>query len=240
LLEGNTDVKSEVTSNGTYYFRLENAVAASSGTMNLYGVSVRLRVYFDVSVEFMDFWGTPQANLTIPSAEGNVALGSVVVSGIPSGASIQRAVLMVKASIIEANEGNFEQLGAASASTVVVVADNAEFTGKLSGISIMTSNDPRLGQLYVEVISCSYRQGGAFFVGDVDVSSIVAGDGTYYLRFENIKARFDGLILYEVQFGVRVYYQQPSTSGAAVAVNADGSLSINLCPKNRVPVNLVI
>jgi hypothetical protein len=70
LLEGNADVKSEVTGNGTYYFRLENAVAVSSGAMNLYGVSVRLRVYFDVPVEFMDFWGTSQANLTIPSTEG--------------------------------------------------------------------------------------------------------------------------------------------------------------------------
>jgi hypothetical protein len=143
----------------------------------------------------MDFWsdiveelqltGTLQTNLALTGAD-------VVISGIPEGAAIQRAVAMFMCRAIENTNASANKLDGAQNIEVNfnggAYVDAVNLAGNLFGVAGST------------------REMGTVIIGDVDVKTTVTGDGTCSFRIDNAKAAYDYLNFNDYQVGIRVYF----------------------------------
>ena len=146
----------------------------------------------------MDFWQRGGTSTVINQAAATVAWGDIEIEDIPTGATVVRAIAMIKFRTIEntnAIANNLDGSTVAGASQVLQVQkaagtwrDAIRFNG---------------GQLRVPA---STLLGGDVIFGEVDISIEVVGNGTYSGRWLLAKAAYDSLEFRDDPMGIRLWY----------------------------------
>jgi len=142
----------------------------------------------------MDFWSDVDDEIDLPAVAAPISFPSVVVSGVPSGATLDRVAAMVKVRAIEnTNAGGTNaiagaqvmqvQKGAGAWATAINLADNQW------------------------LVAASTRESGDVLIGDNDVKATVDGDGTYNFRLPAALVDRASLRLNDVLVGLRFFFK---------------------------------
>jgi len=142
----------------------------------------------------MEFWSDVDDEIDLPAVAAPTAFPSVVVSGVPSDAKLERVVAMVKVRAIEnTNAGGTNaiagaqvfqvQKGAGAWATAINLADNQW------------------------LVAASTRESGDVLIGDNDVKATVDGDGTYNFRLPAALVDWASLRLNDVLVGLRFFFK---------------------------------
>jgi hypothetical protein len=146
----------------------------------------------------MDFWGDVVEEVAVTGSQSTPAItgGDVVVADLPSGATIVRAIVMMKFRMIENTyAGGVNKLDAASALPMQV--DDSGDTGWLTCIDFVDD---------AFAMAASTREGGDIIIGDIDVAARVDGNDTYDFQWLNAKADQNNIQFNDVQMGIRIWY----------------------------------
>ncbi len=157
-----------------------------------------LRKLYDinsVAVESFTFWSAYEDLITITGAAQDLALPSVVVAGIPAGATITRVIAMLKYRIVENTNAAINKISTAGPVTPAVQVKETAGGAFTDAITIIDD--------MIQVAATS-RDGGDVLVGNIDVSAEVDGNATYDFQLDDILADGANLLLRDVQVGLRV------------------------------------
>lgn len=144
------------------------------------------------------YWSLVQVSLTITNSAQDLALPDIPVTGIPSGVTVKRAILMFKFGIAQDTSGSVNKLDDnAGANTPAIQIRTDTPSAYTDGITIVdnTLNLAALG-----------RRGGDVWIGTIDLSSLVTGNDIYNTLFDDAKADGSNLLLYDIQVGLAVWY----------------------------------
>jgi hypothetical protein len=152
---------------------------------------------------FIDFWSSPEDNLTVTNSAADITFPNIVISGLPSGLTIQRIVLILSIRAIFDTSGSDNYIDAASKTLRIKKSTGTWGTDDIVAITFAQNS------LYCVADS---KESGPVLIGDTDLSSVVDGDATYNVM-SNETERGDAIVvagadleLYDIQVGLRVFY----------------------------------
>ena len=151
----------------------------------------------------VDFWGSPADKITIAAAAGDLTFPDIVVSGLPTGFAVQRAVLILTVRAINNTSAADNYIDAANKTLRIKPAVGAWGTDDIVAITFANQS------LYCKA---NQKEPGPVIIGSADLTSVVNANGTYNImsnqtdRGDAISALADNLELYDVQVGLRVFY----------------------------------
>lgn len=160
--------------------KTERAVKASEAVKN--------RGIFSI-----DFWSSPQEEVSVPAAAADQALPDVTVAGLPAGVTIVRVVALFKWRALENTNVAANKLNGAQDIQVRTDAPGAW----ADAINLL---DDMFG------IAASTREGGDVIIGALDIKATVTGDDTYNFQWDEAVADVAALNFNDVQTGLRIYY----------------------------------
>jgi hypothetical protein len=146
-----------------------------------------------------DFWGDyHSAEVEITTTAGAKAFdaGCQITPDIPSGATIQRAVVMMKFRYVRDSSGSDNAIDTAGATPAVQIE-------KVSGGSWTDAIT-----IVADMLTCAGngKEAGDVWVGDMDVKAQVADGAASEFRLDDIKADGNNLYIGEIQFGIRIWF----------------------------------
>lgn len=148
-------------------------------------------------VTHMDFWSDNVAQVALTTtATADYALNSLVIAGIPNGATIVRVVALLKIAVIRDTSASNNAVNGAAA--LQVDADVA-YGSLVVAIDIADNS-------WAVLVANGTDRGGDIMIGDNDVKTEITGNGTFYARLENIRCDGNNLNLEDVAWGVRIYF----------------------------------
>jgi len=145
-------------------------------------------------VSSMDFWGDIIEELQLTNvAQANLALGgNVVIAGIPTGATVNRAVVMFMCRAIENTNVAANKLNGVQ--NIQVNFDAGAFVN-----AINLADD-------LFAVALSTREMGTVLIGDNDVSATVTGNGTCTFQIDSAQADVANLNFNDYQVGVKIFF----------------------------------
>ena len=147
----------------------------------------------------MDFWSNPQEEISIPAVAGTLALPSVTVGDLPAGATVVRAIAMVKFRVIENTNVAANKLnGATVAATSQVIQVRSDAPGVWR--DAINFVDDQFG------VAASTREGGDALVGSIDIAIEVTANDIYEFRYLLALADVAALNLNDCSCGLRVWF----------------------------------
>ena len=149
-----------------------------------------------------NFWSDPLEEVQIDGTGVTVTLPGVTLDGIPSGASILRAIAMFKFRMVENTNAAANKLNGGTmpgTSQVMQVRDGTPGTW----INAINFADNLFG------LEGQTRESGDVCIGSMDISDIVDGNGNYEFRWLLGRADSDFINFNDVQMGIRVWYTAP-------------------------------
>jgi len=155
---------------------------------------------FDRHLTPLDFWGDPIGLVTITGSSSDVNLPDVIVPVLPTGATIWKVQLIGYISAVRDNSASDNAINGVAAIRI------KKSTGAWGTDDIVALDIPD-NFLAVDV-STSADRGGAPLIGNLNndnLSGEVDEAATYNLRFEDIAADGNNLLLLDVQVGLRVW-----------------------------------
>jgi len=139
------------------------------------------------------FWSDSDDVIDLPAVAAPITLPSVVVSGLPSGMTLERVDVILKVRAIEnTNAGGPNAIQGAQ---VIQVQKGA-------GAWVTAINLP--DNLWT--VAASTRESGDVLIGDNDVKATVDGDGTYNFRLPSALVDLASLRLNDVLVGLRFFF----------------------------------
>ena len=147
----------------------------------------------------MDFWSVPQEEVAIPAVAATLALPSVVVGDLPAGATIVRAIAIVKFRMIEninVAANTLDGATVAATSQVIQVQDS----GAAGWVDTINFVALQFG------LAASTREGGDVLMGSIDIAVRVDANDTYSFRYLLAKAALLGINWNDMQCGLRIWY----------------------------------
>jgi len=147
----------------------------------------------DTQVSPMDFWSDLDDVIDLPVGPTDTPLPSIVVSGVPSGVTLDRVVVILKVRAIENTN--------AGGANAINVAQNIQVR-KAGGTWVPAINlaDNQW------TVAASTRESGDVLIGDNDVKATVDGDGTYNFQFASAAVDLAVLRLNDVLVGLRFFF----------------------------------
>ncbi|KKL04116.1 hypothetical protein LCGC14_2619320 [marine sediment metagenome] len=147
---------------------------------------------------YRDFWSDVQALVTITATAQDLSLPSVVVAGLPAGATVARAIAIFKYRAAQDTSGSANNLDDGGGTTTPAIQVRADTPGTyIDAINVVDG--------MVQVVA-STRDSGDVWMGDNDVKSEVDENDTYEFQFDDAEAEGGNLLLRDVQCGLRVYF----------------------------------
>ncbi|GAI85406.1 unnamed protein product, partial [marine sediment metagenome] len=131
--------------------------------------------------------------IDLPTGPTDTPLPSVVVSGVPSDAKLERVVAMLKVRAIE----NID----AGGTNAIKGAQNIQVR-KAGGSWVAAINLADNQWL----VAASTRESGDVLIGDNDVKATVDGDGMYNFQFASASVDLASLRLNDVLVGLRFFF----------------------------------
>jgi len=145
----------------------------------------------------MEFWGDMGDIIALTTATTDVDLPNVVVADIPSGATINRVIGMLR---MRALNNTAAVVNAINGAAVINVKKSTGTWG-VDDVALINIPDN------IWSTAASTKEGGMLIEGDNDVASEVDGNGTYNLRFNgNVFVDANNLELVDVDVGLKVYF----------------------------------
>ncbi len=145
------------------------------------------------------YWSDPQEEVAIPGAAGTLALPSVTIADLPAGATVVRAIAMLKYHAVENTNAAANKLDGATVadtSQVLQVRDDTPGTWR----DAMNFVDDQFG------LSAAAREGGDVLIGSIDIAVEVVGNDTYNFQYLLAKADLAAINLNDVQVGLAICY----------------------------------
>jgi len=190
-------VKVQVDANGKLQITSTTLDTVLSEIQNeTYGLEA-LKAAIERKVTHMDFWADNTAQValtTVLTADYN--LNSLVIAGIPTGATIVRVVALLKIASIRDTSGSDNAVNGA---TALKVDADSEYGSLVTAIDIVDNS-------WAVDVSQTVERGGDVLIGDNDVKAEITGNGTFYAQLQNIGCDGNNLNLEDVAWGVRVYF----------------------------------
>ena len=144
----------------------------------------------------MDFWSNPVEEKAVTAAQVTAAVGAaVVVADLPAGATITRAIVMMKFRMVENTNVAANSLDCTAVQPIQV--DDSANTGWVSAIDFVDEQFK---------IAKETREGGDVLIGDNDVAARVDGNDTYDFQWLNAKAHLANIQFNDIQMGLRIWY----------------------------------
>lgn len=142
----------------------------------------------------VDIWSAEVAQVQLTAVAGDITLPSVTIAGIPTGATIHRAVMFLKFRNVE----NINALVNSVSGAQNIQAQNAVGGTWTTGIALPTG---------VISVPASTREGGDVLLGTGDLSGqIPANGGIVSFKWALALALLASLNLNDVQVGIRCWY----------------------------------
>jgi len=166
--------------------KTDAAVAAVTTTKSLMAYIKALVNSNARQLNVVTFWSDPYLGLTIPATPGTLTMPSVVVAGIPTGATITHVKCLVMCRVIDnlaavANKLNGATVAATSQVIQVKLASGA-------WADAITFLDDQIS------MAALTREGGTVFVSSNNMSATVTGNGT--VSFQWLLAAADSASIY--------------------------------------------
>ncbi|MBA7678008.1 hypothetical protein ES703_86275 [subsurface metagenome] len=146
-----------------------------------------------VSRTMIPFWSDSDDVIDLPAVAANTDLPSVVVSGLPSGLTLERVDVVLKVRAIENTN--------AGGANAIKGAQNIQV--RKAGGSWVNAINLADNQW---AMAASTRESGDVLIGDNDVKTTVDGDGTYNFQFASALVDLVNLRLNDVLVGLRFYF----------------------------------
>lgn len=143
----------------------------------------------------LDFWSDLMEELVVTGAQTTPIPPPVIVADLPAGATIVRAIVMMKFRMVENDYAGVNKLDAAAALPMQV--DDVANTGMLTCIDFVDD---------AFTLADTTREGGDVIIGDIDVAARIDGNDTYDFQWLNAKADQNNLRFNDVQMGIRIWY----------------------------------
>ena len=141
----------------------------------------------------VDFWSDVDDVVDLPAIAADTALPSVVVSGLPTGLTIDRVVAMLKVRAIEnTNAGGTNAI------------DGAQNIQVRKGVGAWVNAINLANNQWL--VAASTRESGDVLIGDNDLKATVDGDATYGFQIDEALVDFANLRLNDVIVGLRFYF----------------------------------
>lgn len=142
----------------------------------------------------MDFWSALVQQLQLTGTlQANLALNAnVVITGLPAGATIIRAVVIFMCRAIENTNAAANSLNG-----------NQSIQVNFAGGAFLSAINLLNGEI---AVAASTREMGTVIVGSVDVKATVTGNGTCTFQIDAARAAQNNLNFNDYQVGVRVYF----------------------------------
>lgn len=148
-------------------------------------------------VSCMTFWSDVDDEILLPAVAADVDLPNVVVANIPSGSTIIQAVVLLKVRAIENTSASGVNAIKGAQNIRIKVSTGTWGVDDIVAINLIDNQWS---------VAASTREYGDVQVGDNDVKSVVTGNATYNLRFEDALVDYANLKLSDVQVGIRIWY----------------------------------
>ncbi|MDD5702305.1 MAG: hypothetical protein PHU23_09690, partial [Dehalococcoidales bacterium] len=152
-----------------------------------------LKTSRDRQVLSLDFWSLPQEEVSVPAVAADLTLPDIVVTGIPAGTTVVRAIAMFKFRIVENTNAGVNKL---SGNQVIQIRDDSPG----AWVDAINLADDMFS------LTASTREGGDVIIGAVDVSGVVIGNDTYNLQWHDAVADLASIHFNDVQVGLRIYF----------------------------------
>ena len=150
----------------------------------------------------MDFWSDPIEEVQVNAAGVTVTLPGITIDEIPAGATVLRAIAMLKFRMVENTNAAANKLnGGTVADTSQVIQVRDDTPG--AWIDAINFVDDQFG------LDGETREGGDVCIGSIDISSIVIGNDIYEFQWLLGRADMDFISFNDVQIGIRVWYAVP-------------------------------
>jgi len=151
----------------------------------------------DTRLPAMDFWSDVADLVQLSATAGDVYLPDVVIA-LPSGVTLVRIMPIIMFGAVENTSSTGDNAIYAAYNIRVKKSTGAWGVDDIAAINLVD------GEWLTPKLS---RESGRVQPGDNDVKSEVDGDGTYNFRFEDTRADYANLNLYDVQMGLRVWFK---------------------------------
>ena len=218
VVEGYTDEVEALLKSATYGLSaLETLVDGLESTLGAVSTAAATGVVSDAklamaylkqlvtqNVSCMIFPSAPTHIVVIPGTGADLDFPSVVVAGLPTGANILRADMLLVIGALFDTSAAENQIKAGTTDQLQVKVS----TGSWVADDIPCLNFPALG---LQVDADAYR-GGAVLMGATDIKAVVVGDGTYNFRsvetttLKGVESTGGGLELLDVTTLIRVWF----------------------------------
>lgn len=152
---------------------------------------------FDRHLTPLDFWGDPEDIITISTSAGAKALPNIIVPTLPTGCTIWKVQLIGFISHVVDTSGSDNAINGAVSIQVKETAAGSWTTGY----------DLQDNALFVDVSQSKVRA-GIPIVGNLnndDLSGEVDEADTYEVQITSVVSDGDSLVLYGLQFGLRIW-----------------------------------
>lgn len=139
-----------------------------------------------------DFWSNPQEEVVVDNAATDRALPDIVVAGIPAAATVSKAVVFFAFRAVEDTSGGVNMLDG-----------NQYLQVRLSGGTWTNA------LLFVDdtfALAANGREGADVVFGNINLSAIVTGNGTYNVRWHDSLADAANIQFNDLQVGMRIRY----------------------------------
>ncbi len=140
------------------------------------------------------FWSESVASLAVDATAGDESLPNVVVSDIPTGATVVICKMMFKYS---------KRVDSSSGANMTDAAQIMSIDSSGARDSVVTAIEIPTDSFHT---ASDATEGGDVIVGDNDVSAEVTGNATYYPTWELADMDADSLTFYDVQVGLQLGY----------------------------------
>ena len=178
------------TAGDVFVFISEGGTDADPEWRELNDVSVGL-----ATMSVMDFWSEIDNLVTVTSTAANQALKPITVEKIPSGATVNRAVLMLKFRATEDTSGAENSLVLAGTEHIQIDKTGGTYIDAIKLIAGMA------------LTGGSLVGSGDVWIGNIDISSEVDGNDTYETRWEGADCTANNLLFRDVQVGLRLWFR---------------------------------
>jgi hypothetical protein len=141
----------------------------------------------------VDYWSVSQEEVAVPAVAADLTLPDVVVAGIPAGATVARAIAMLKFRVVD----NINAGANALAGAQEIQVDDSVATGWLDAINLVDNQF---------TLAASTREGGDVIIGAIDIKARVVGNDTYSFQWDEAVADLADIDFNDGQTGIRVWY----------------------------------
>jgi hypothetical protein len=142
-------------------------------------------------------WSPSQLTATIPAAAGTLTLPSVVLAGLPAGATIVKAKAYLTSRLISNTNVAGNSLNGATVAATSQVVQIQKGAGAWNDAIVFIDAEFSQAGLVGE---------GGIFKPSVDLSAVITGNDTYNFQWLLARAQLDAIVLQGVKIAIQVSY----------------------------------